>query len=77
MPIWDQNAAGPVPAFVEADLPKQVAEITANHANIWVLLSYDQGYQKNIKDYFDQHYQRIDTENFSYDLDLYEYKLRY
>ncbi|MDE1924804.1 MAG: hypothetical protein KGH79_01315 [Patescibacteria group bacterium] len=44
---------------------------------MYVLLSYDQGYEKNIKDYFDAHYQQILSINFSQDLNLYEYRLRY
>ncbi len=77
LPIWDRYAYGPIPPFSESALPNDVAQIATDHQDIWVLLSYDQGYEKKIKDYFDNHYQRILSMNFSQDLNLYEYKLRY
>jgi len=44
---------------------------------MWLLLSYDQGYQDRIRTYMDTHFQKIDTVEFSSGLTLYEYKMRY
>ncbi len=77
LPIWDRSKYGPVPAFDEAKLPGEVKEIAGSHQNLWLLLSYDQGYQETVRLYFDTHYQRLEMKNFSPGLDLYEYKMRY
>jgi hypothetical protein len=77
LPIWDRSHYGPIPPFDAATLPAQVATITQNHQNLWLLLSYNQGYEEPLRLYFDTHYQRLLVKNFSLDLNLYEYKLRY
>lgn len=77
LPVWNQYAYGPIPGFDATKLPAEVASSTNDAQNVYVLLSYDQGYEKNIKDYFDAHYQQILSINFSQDLNLYEYRLRY
>lgn len=77
LPLWDQYSYGPIPPFVPQNLPSEVEKITQDHQNVWLLLSYDQGYQKQVRDYFDNHYQRLMTKNFSPGLDLYAYKIRY
>lgn len=76
IPLWDRYAYGPIPPFDESKL-LQEAQSLQDHQYAWVLLSYDQGYEKNIKDYFDSHYERVYEENFSKDLSLYVYKMRY
>lgn len=77
LPIWDQSKQGPVPPFDSTTFPNEVETLKDSHQNLWLLLSVDQGYQSEIKTYFDSHFQMIDNVHFSYDLDLYEYKLRY
>jgi mannosyltransferase len=75
LPIW--NRIDGIPAFSDSELPKDVNILKGQHEKIWVLLSYDQGYEKKIKDYFDNNYQRIETKNFSLGLNLYVYRFRY
>ncbi len=77
LPIWNQEANGPIPAYSKDELVKDVATLEANHSNLWLLLSYDQGYQKDVELYFDTHYQKLYSDEFSPGLTLYEYKLRY
>lgn len=77
LPIWNQYAYGAIPAFSESTLPAQVSQLTSNSQNVFLLLSYNQGYESTIKNYFDTHYQRIYQQNFSPDLNLYVYRLRY
>ncbi len=77
LPIWDRASYGPIPPFDSATLPQQIATISQNHQNLWLLLSYDQGYQETLRLYFDTHYQRLTVMHFSPGLDLYEYKIRY
>ena len=77
LPNWDRYAYGPLPRFDEKALPAQADDATKTHQNAWVMLSYDQGYEKNIKDYFDTHYERLFAKDFSPGLRLYEYKIGY
>ena len=76
-PIWDRFKSGSVPAY---DASKLEAETKANvgaYQHAWLLLSYDQGYNKKLKDYYDAHYQQMTMHEFSPGLVIYEYKVRY
>jgi mannosyltransferase len=77
LPIWNQYSYGAIPAFNAAQLPDQVKQAVGSSQNVYLLLSYNQGYESNIKDYFESHYQRLYTATYSDDLTLYVYKLRY
>ena len=77
IPKWNQYSYGGIPPFVAADLANQVSTATASYQNVWVLLSYDQGYQSEVQKYFDSKYERLQNKNFSPGLTLYEYRLRY
>lgn len=77
LPVWNQYASGPIPAFSEEALPAEVASTTASDQNAYLLLSYNQGYEQDIKRYFDLHYQRLYAHTYSHDLSLYVYRLRY
>ncbi|MGH7141830.1 MAG: glycosyltransferase family 39 protein [Minisyncoccia bacterium] len=77
LPAWNQYAHGAIPAFSAATMPSQVQALADNHQNVWLLLSYDQGYNETIKTYFDDHYTRLLVKNFSSGLTLYEYQTGY
>ena len=77
LPVWDQYVHGGIPPYSAADLPNQVTSITNADQNAYLLLSYDQGYQKDIQDYFDNHFKRTYMQTFSPGLTLYVYTLRY
>ncbi len=77
LPIWDQTAHGAIPAYSKENLPKEVDQLKGSHQTLWLLLSYDQGYEKDIKEYFDTHFERTQSFDYSQDLSLYAYKLRY
>ncbi|HUO56435.1 MAG TPA: glycosyltransferase family 39 protein [Candidatus Paceibacterota bacterium] len=77
LPIWNQYTYGAIPVFTENNLPQEVKEDVGASQDIYLLLSYNQGYENNIKNYFDSHYQMVYQQNFSNDLNLYVYKARY
>jgi hypothetical protein len=77
LPVWNRYIRGAIPAFSTEKLPEEVEAIKDDHQVLWLLLSYDQGYEDEIKNYFDSNYERVDMKNFSQDLNLYAYKLRY
>jgi hypothetical protein len=77
LPAWDRYAYGPIPPFTAAKLPTEVVDNASAAQTAWVLLSYDQGYNAEIKSYFDMHYTRTAQVHFSPGLDLYAYQMRY
>jgi hypothetical protein len=77
LPLWDRYLYGPIPSFNPDTFPQEVENTAKGHQNLWLVLSYDQGYQKEVKDYFDQHYTQLNKISFSPGLDLYEYKVGY
>jgi hypothetical protein len=76
-PIWNRFNSGSVPAYDPATVAQQTKENVDSYQHAFLMLSYDQGYNGKLKDYYDAHYQRIATHNFSPGLSVYEYKIRY
>jgi len=76
-PIWDRFSQGSIPAFDAHNLQKETAENTADYQHAWLVLSYDQGYNAKVKDYYDNHFKRLFAKEFSPGLAVYEYKIRY
>jgi len=76
LPLWERFKPGPIPPFIEDEFPPQVESLAKTHQNIWLLLSYDQGYEQKLKYYFDSHYKKIDEQHFSSGLYLYVYETR-
>lgn len=77
LPIWDQFAYGPVPDFDPATFPKEVSAATKSYQRAYLLLSYDQGYEQEIREYFDSQFEQLQEQEFSDGLTLYVYRLRY
>lgn len=76
-PIWDRFKQGSVPTFDEAKLGQEVASNTDSYQTAWLMLSYDQGYNQKIKTYYDAHFERTSQKEFSKNLWVYSYKIRY
>lgn len=77
IPDWDRMVRGPIPPFNPESLDGEVGRMTGDYQRVFLLLSYDQGYQKDVKKYFDNNYHMLTHQNFSPKLDLYVYKVRY
>lgn len=76
-PIWNRFEQGSVPAFDAKKLPAEVRQNTDSYQTAWLMLSFDQGYNEKIKQYYDGHFERIGEKEFSKDLWVYSYKIRY
>lgn len=76
LPIWNRLKSGAIPDFTAGTLSTDLATFK-NYDELWLVLSYDQGYEQQLRIYMDTHYQRIYEEMFSPDLTLYVYKLGY
>lgn len=77
LPFWDRYRTGPIPAFAESQLPQQVDQLKNGHQKIFLVLSYDQGYESKIKNYFDIHFEKLSEKKFSPDLNIYVYRVGY
>lgn len=56
LPAWDRQEV--LPPFDPAQLPLDVESMAAGHQYIYLLLSYDQGYEEEIYQYFQQNFER-------------------
>lgn len=77
IPEWNRYSEGSIPAFSENNLEEQIKRYKKQYAKIIVVFSYDQGYEVNIRKYFDLNYQLVGNKSFSPGLDVRSYKLRY
>lgn len=77
LPIWNRSMPGPVPAFDPAKLPAEASQIKKNHQYVYLLLSYDQGYQEQVFQYFERTSPRVKSVKFSDDVSLYVYQVGY
>ncbi|MGI9028321.1 MAG: glycosyltransferase family 39 protein [Candidatus Saccharimonadales bacterium] len=77
LPIWNRSIPGPIPDFQESELPKQVDSLRQNHQYAYLLLSFDQGYEEQVFQYYEQHFERVEAKTFSPDLRLYVYRVGY
>lgn len=76
-PIWNRFESGSVPAYDPSKVAEETKENVDSYQHAWLMLSYDQGYNEKLKDYYDAHYERIAEKKFSPGLSVYEYRLRY
>lgn len=76
-PIWDRFSSGSVPAYDEKEVEAQTKENVASYQKAWLVLSYDQGYNDDLKRYYDTHYEKLSEKRFSPGLNVYEYQIRY
>lgn len=77
LPLWDRQNIGAVPSFDPARLPAEVEQLKRGHDYIYLLLSYDQGYEDEIKEHFDMRYEKVKTKQYSDGVVLHVYRVGY
>lgn len=77
IPEWNRYLEGSIPEFNQDKFEKQLNTYQSQYARVFVVLSYDQGYESKIRDYLDTNYLLEDKKKFSQDLEVRIYKLRY
>jgi mannosyltransferase len=77
IPRWNRYQEGGIPEFSMEQLEAQIEEYKQSYSNLHILLSYDQGYEDDIRNYLDNNLELIETEDFSEGVQLRVYKLRY
>ena len=75
LPLWDRQ--GPAPGFDPAQLPEQVESLTEGHQYLYLLLSYDQGYEDEVFQYFQGNFEQAATYEPSPGLRLLVYRVGY
>ena len=77
LPNWNREVVGPIPAFDAKTLPAQVNKLNKNHQYIFLLQSYDQGYEDKVYQYYQQHFERSSTQELSPGMRLVVYRVGY
>jgi mannosyltransferase len=77
LPVWNPYTSSSTPEFAIDRLPEEAEQARGNRARVWLLLSYDQGYEEEVRLYFERRFERLDQRSFSSNLELYLYKTRY
>lgn len=77
IPAWNRYVTGSIPAFSKENLEQQIEEYRSRYDRMFVVLSYDQGYEDEIRQYLDNNLQRNTRREFSPGLEVIEYQLRY
>lgn len=75
LPVWDRQ--GPAPAYDPARLPEEVASIAEGHQYVYLLLSYDQGYEDEVLQYFERNFEQTAEHSPSPDMRLLVYRVGY
>ncbi|CAN5205995.1 hypothetical protein BH11PAT1_BH11PAT1_5920 [soil metagenome] len=78
VPEWNRyDEKSTLPPFSLPNFEKQMKKYEKQYSRAFIVLSYDQGYQASIQKYLDTHYQLESKKEFSYELQVRVYKLRY
>lgn len=77
IPDWNQYTATEIPAYNINKMVSQVQSYRNTYSRIFVVLSYDQGYNRMIAYYLDHHYERLDFRVFPPNIELRVYRLSY
>ncbi len=75
LPEWDRQ--NEIPALDPARLPEEVASLTAGHQYVHLVLSYDQGYEEDIFQYFERTFERTASHSPSPGVQLLVYRVGY
>jgi len=76
-PIWNRFEPGGVPPYNVATVAAETKLNVDAYQHAWLVLSYDQGYNDKLKDYYSDHYKKLSEKKFSPGLTVYEYQTRY
>lgn len=77
VPKWERFGTGALPPFSLQNLQDQIKEYRKKYTRMFIILSYDQGYENDVKRYLDNNLERLEKIEYSPNLELRTYKLRY
>ena len=76
LPLWNRLQFGAIPTYTTSTLVQNLGSFNG-YEKLWLILSYDHGYQESMRIYMDTHYERLETREFSPGIALYVYRIRY
>jgi uncharacterized membrane protein len=77
IPEWNRYSQGAIPNFSEKTFATQIANDKKIYTYLYLVLSYDQGYEHTIITFMDKHFERKAIKTFSPGLQVRVYQLRY
>lgn len=77
IPQWNRYKEGAMPEFSLDTFKKQMEIYRKRYARLFIVLSYDQGYERDIRTHLDNNYHLLKKKEFSEGLEVRVYKLRY
>ncbi len=77
VPEWNRFTQSEIPEFNEQALSNQIERYRKQYQHMYVVLSYDQGYEDRLAFYLDNNLERIDLKELSENLEIRVYRLRY
>ncbi len=77
LPKWNRFASGAIPEFSEEKMAGEIKGLKSTYDKGWLLLSYDQGYEQEVKFYFDTNFERLETHELSPGITLHAYRFNY
>lgn len=75
LPVWDRVTTAP--GFDAATLPEEAESLTAGHQYVYLVLSYDQGYEDDVYQYFASRYEQTAAYTPSPGLQVLVYRVGY
>jgi len=77
IPLWQWDKTSRSPSFNESQLSTQIQALAKNHTQIWLVFTRRIGYEDQIKQYFDTHYAKFADKQFSQNVWVYGYQVKY
>jgi mannosyltransferase len=77
IPEWNRFSGSGIAPFNEDALIQQIERYKRQYHSMYVILSYDQGYQDELVGYLDNNLERLDLQQLSEDLEIRVYRLKY
>ena len=74
IPEWNRKTT--IPKFSEDGLNTQLTTLSKDYTNLYLVLSYDQGYEKNVKSIIDSRLTEVDQKKFPPNIKLIVYKFK-
>ncbi|MEX0930377.1 MAG: glycosyltransferase family 39 protein [Candidatus Paceibacterota bacterium] len=75
IPPWNRYRGEALPSFSEEDMDALMRQNAPWRDRVWLLVSFDQGYQDKVEHYFDNSFTQIDHRVYSPGLELYVYEV--
>jgi mannosyltransferase len=76
LPNWNRLVAGSIPAFNETAAEQELQALSQTHTAIWVVLSYDQGYENQLRALLNRDFDKSSEMTLSPGLTVAKYTLK-